>query len=86
MIDKRLIVTRADEKIVEMSEISHPLIKKYANKCQADFLILDKDYPCKDKLGTQHYRILNIEKLYDNYDRILCLDTDILISDICPLS
>ena len=37
---KLLVTTRADDSIDIMSEKTHPVIKKYAEKCGADFSIL----------------------------------------------
>jgi len=57
-LEKRLVVTRSDDSQNEMAEITHPIIRKYSDKCEADFMILS------DNLGykSSHYRIL---KLYD---------------------
>ena len=37
---KKLIVTRADDNIKEMTNITFPLIEEYAKKCGADFKVL----------------------------------------------
>lgn len=77
---KKLIVTRADDNVKDWSDITHPIIKEYAKKVDADFLILND--------GTvhpySHFRILKCYDLFDKYDRILSLDTDILIMPNCP--
>lgn len=77
-MEKRLIVTRADENHKEVSEITHPIIKRYADKCGADFVILDDP---KDL--HMHYRILQIYPMFEMYDKILSLDTDIFILNRC---
>jgi len=62
-----------------VSEFTHPLIKEYANKIGADFI------ECTEtKLPYPHYAKLEIYNLLDKYDRILYLDTDILISPNTP--
>ena len=76
---KRAIFTRADENIREMTDITHPILKRYAKKCDADFIISKED----DKYHP-HYRILQLYDLFKEYDRILCLDSDILILKSCP--
>jgi len=75
----KAIFTRADENIKEMTDITHPILKRYAKKCDADFIISKED----DKYHP-HYRILQLYDLFKEYDRILCLDSDILILKSCP--
>lgn len=87
---KLLVTTRADHKIKEMTDLTHPQIKAYAEKLGADFLVLssenDFDHPDpKEKLNGKHaYRIFDQYDLFDEYDRILQVDSDMLISDDCP--
>lgn len=76
---KKLIVTRADEKIKEMTDITHPVLKKYAKKCNAEFEIISET-----KGIHPHYRILQLHDLFKEYDRILCIDSDVLILKKCP--
>ncbi len=79
-LEKRLVVTRSDDSQNEMARITHPIIREYSDKCEADFMILS------DNLGykSSHYRILKLYDLFEEYDRILSLDTDILILKSCP--
>ena len=76
---KRLITTRADDGIKEMCEVTHPYIINYAKKCDADFLVIEdsKDF-------HPHYRILQLYDMFDKYDSILMVDSDILITNSCP--
>ena len=76
MSKKLAIVTRADENIREMTDLTLPFMLKYADKCGADFIILADDAPFLTEDNKPHYRILEIEKLFDKYDRILNLDAD----------
>jgi len=77
---KLLIATRANENIKEMTNITHKTIKKYADRCGADFIILDKDIE-----GVHpHWRILRFYDLFEEYDRIMSIDSDILILNKCP--
>uniref|UniRef100_A0A6M3JY11 Putative glycosyltransferase n=1 Tax=viral metagenome TaxID=1070528 RepID=A0A6M3JY11_9ZZZZ len=79
MTVKKLIVTRSDETQDEIVKITHPNLKWYAKKCGADFEILT------DSKGLyHHYKILCLYELFDKYDRILSLDSDILIMKDCP--
>lgn len=75
-----LIVTRADKNVKDWSDITHPIIKNYAEKCNADFHILTD----KTVHPYSHFRILKCYDLLDKYDRILSLDTDIIIKPNCP--
>jgi len=87
---KLLVTTRADSKIQEMTELTHPHIKAYAKKVGADFLILDSDNDFhhidpKEKLNGKHaYRIFDQYDLFDEYDRILQVDSDVYITPNCP--
>ena len=88
---KLLVTTRADENIKGYAEITHPILKKHVNAWGADFQILSEipDYPCKinygyDGLGKLHYRIVKFKELFEEYDRIIHLDSDMLINKNCP--
>jgi len=81
---KRLICSRCDDNIKEMTDISLPLIKDYANKCNADFMVFDHISDCNDSYGKWHYRIMKMGKMLQEYDRVLHLDSDIIINKNCP--
>ncbi len=73
------IATRADDTIKEMTDITHPIMRKYAEKIGADFIILN------DNKGLHHhYRILQLYELFDKYDRIISMDSDVLLAPDCP--
>lgn len=76
---KNLVLTRADEDVSGYTKITHPIIIKYASKCNADFKILSD---CKGL--HKHYRILQLHDLFNAYDRIMVLDSDVLIKKSCP--
>jgi lipopolysaccharide biosynthesis glycosyltransferase len=81
---KKLICTRCDKNIQWQADITHDLIRAYAEKVNADFTVFDHVSDCKDGDGRWHYRIFKMKELFGQYDRILHLDTDILISPSCP--
>jgi len=81
---KRAIVTRADDNVRDWVELTHPLLKKYAQKCDADFIVLSHDPPFLSNDNYPHWRILKVYELFEKYDRILMLDTDMLINKNCP--
>lgn len=83
---KFLIVTRSDSNYREISNVTHPIIKIFAEKWNAKFLVLDEhyDYPnCPGWYG-RFYRILHIYDLFTKYDRILHIDSDVIINKNCP--
>jgi len=81
---KLLVTTTADKKIKDMTDLTHPIIKKFAKKWDADFLVLDQDADCDVPMGKIHYRIMELYNLLDEYDRIVQLDSDIVINKDCP--
>jgi len=76
---KYAIVTSADDTVKEMTDITHPVMREYAKKIGADFIILN------DNKGLHvHYRKLQIWDLFDKYDRIISMDSDVIITPDCP--
>jgi lipopolysaccharide biosynthesis glycosyltransferase len=81
---KLLVTVRADENIKGYTEITIPSIMEHAKKWGADFKLLSDESICDVGDGKFHYRILELYTLLDEYDRILNLDADIIITDSCP--
>ena len=81
---KLAVVTRADDVVKEWAKFTHPLFKKYAEECNAEFLVISGEPPFLDHDNQPHYRLLMIYKLLEKYDRILHLDTDMIINKGCP--
>ena len=86
---KLLVTTQADEFIKPITDITHPLFKKFAALWNADFEVISNPSECCKRHGagyanTDHYRILNIYDLYEHYDRVLYLDSDMIITNKCP--
>ena len=81
---KTAIVTRSDSRIKDMTDLTHPIIIDYANYCNSEFIVLSEDPPFLTDDGSSHYRILEVYDLLDTYDRILCLDSDMIITKECP--
>ena len=79
-MENRLVVTRSDNGIKEITDITHNTLVNYAEKCEAEFIILE-DAP--EGLHP-HWRILQLYDLFEEYDRILMLDSDVLILKNCP--
>ena len=85
---KRALVTRADSGVSDWMKITHPVMKRYAEKCKADFIVLCAPAPftVPHHSGTpaHYYRVAHIRDLLGCYDRILHLDTDMIINKNCP--
>ncbi len=81
---KLLVASRADENVRNMSDLTFPIIKRFARKWNADFMTLSNNADCDDRLGRVHYRILEFFDLLKSYDRILHLDCDTVINENCP--
>lgn len=81
---KIAVVTRSDDVVKEWSDFTHPLFREYAERCNADFLVISGEPPFWDHDNQPHYRLLMIYNLLEKYDRILHLDTDMLINKNCP--
>jgi len=81
---KLLVATRADSNIKAMTDITHPLIQSYCKKIGADFKVLAQDSECKEGKRKNHYRITAIKELLEEYDRVLSIDSDVVINKTCP--
>jgi len=81
---KYLITTRSDKSIKWLSDITHPPLKEYAKFCNADFMVLDHEPPVRSWDGHPHHRIMKHYELHEEYDRILHLDTDIIVNKNVP--
>ena len=64
----------------QMAAISHPTIKAYADRLGADFIVWD-DF---DGHVMPHYKKLELGKLLRQYQRVLYIDTDILVRPDSP--
>ena len=86
---KRLITTRADKTVLDWISLTHPIFRNYASRVNADFLVLDETLNCSKASagighGLWHFRIMKHYDLHEIYDRIIHLDTDMLLSPDCP--
>jgi hypothetical protein len=80
---ERAIVTLAiGELFEEMGKITHPLMREYAGRCNADFIVITA--PHLGHLGRFTYEKFQLYSLLDIYDRIIFIDTDILVSKDSP--
>lgn len=79
---KLLIATCADDSVKEYSQHTIPIFRTYAKECGADFKILS-DLSYKGK-GMWNFRTMIFYDLFEVYDRIFYLDSDIVINKNCP--
>ncbi len=79
---KTLVLTIAiGEYYRKMGEITHPLMRTYARRISAEFKVITEK---KVSQTTVHWEKFQIKELLDTYDRILFLDTDIIVRGDCP--
>jgi hypothetical protein len=83
-MSKLAVVTRADDNIKKMAYLTHPHIAKYAYLCGADFIVYDFNPVVLTSDNRPHYRILRGKDDLLIYNRILFIDTDVIISRDCP--
>tara|TARA_R110001606_G_C15389005_1_gene651282 strand:+ start:2950 stop:3645 length:696 start_codon:yes stop_codon:yes gene_type:complete len=81
---KNLIITRADSNIKEITDITIPLMEEYAKNCNADFKIISEQPPFLTGDNKPHYRILKVRDYLEEYNRVLCLDADMIINKNTP--
>jgi lipopolysaccharide biosynthesis glycosyltransferase len=62
-----------------LAQFTHPTLRAYAERIGADFKVLGKDI----SVTTPHWEKFQIAGLLDEYDRILYLDTDIIVREDC---
>lgn len=77
----KAVVTLCIGKEYSLGELTHPLLAAYAKKVEADFIVIDSE---KLNLGYLHYEKNQIYDLLAIYDRIIYLDTDVIVTPECP--
>jgi hypothetical protein len=72
---KALVTIAAGEYFARMAALTHPTLRAYADKVGADFIVWS------DVSGYKiaEYKKMEVGALLDVYDRVLCVDTDIII-------
>lgn len=76
---KLLVITRADESVVEYTQLTHPIIRMFAEKWGAEFKILGTSSGL-----NMMWRVLDFYDIFEDYDRIFHVDSDIVINKTCP--
>ena len=76
---KKAVVTIAvGERYTEMAKVTHPTLKAYADKVGAEFIVIDTP------TETPHWEKFKLYELLIKYNRIIYLDTDLIVRDDCP--
>lgn len=79
---KKAIVTLCiGEDFQRMGQLTHPLMKEYAQKLKADFLVINYPIINNGDPGFEKFQLYTILK---HYDRVIFLDTDIIVRKHCP--
>lgn len=80
-LKKAVVTLTIGDKHDGMREISHPLMKAYADKVGADFIVIDE---IKLRMGSLLLEKWQMFDLLFRYDRLMFMDTDILVTPSCP--
>lgn len=62
-----------------IAAVTHPSLRAYARRIGAEFLSIDDS-----TTTTPHWEKCQLARLLETYDRILYLDTDLIVRDDCP--
>jgi len=65
----------------QIARYTHPTLKTYAKKINAEFISIENNNP---NYITQKYNKFEIYNLLNRFDRLIYVDTDIIIRDDCP--
>lgn len=86
MTRKSLVVVTAavGDSFSEMGSVTHPLMRAYAQRCGADFRVFTAPLVGSETGLPGRYEKFQLFSLLDDYDRLLFLDSDILVSPVAP--
>lgn len=78
--EQRAVVTIAvGDTYRQMARLTHPSLKAYAEKIGADFIVINESHRT-----SPHWEKFQLYNLFERYERILYLDTDLLVRDDTP--
>lgn len=70
------------KKYEDLSRLTHPTLKAYADRIGADFIVIDKRmFPDTVPIG---YEKLQFQNYLDTYDRMIQMDTDLIVRSDTP--
>ena len=76
-----VITIAIGEHYQQLSTLTHPTIRRYADRIGADFIAITEQ---KISETTPHWEKFQLLDYLNTYDRILYVDTDVLIRKNCP--
>lgn len=76
---KLLMVTRADESVTAYTKYTHPVLRLFTKRWGAEFKILDASLEI-----NKMWRIMELYNIFEDYDRIFHIDSDVVINKNCP--
>ena len=77
---KAVVTVTIGQKFDILASLTHPTLKAYADKIGADFIVLSDLLEC----NKPHWSKFLLYDLLPDYDRIIYIDTDIIVRDDCP--
>ncbi|MGR3301861.1 MAG: glycosyltransferase [Candidatus Scalindua sp.] len=83
MTEKRLVATRCDSNAKKLANVTHEMIRCYCHRWGADFKVIGDEEGDTGDYQKNHYRIFKVADYLDEYDRVLVLDSDIIIMPDC---
>ncbi len=75
------IVTLCIGQEFKLGQVTHPMLQNYAHRVGADFIVIAEP---KINLGNHNFEKYQIYELLEKYQRIIYIDTDIIITPQCP--
>lgn len=81
LANKAIVTIAIGQEYSKLAELTHPAMRKYAQRVEAEFIVIDSfDKSSK----TPHFEKYRLYELLETYQRILYVDTDALIVSNCP--
>jgi ADP-heptose:LPS heptosyltransferase len=77
----KAVVTLSIGKSQDIARLTHASLKAYADKIGAKFIVIDS---VKLSKTFPHWEKFQLRDLLNKYERIIYLDTDIIVRDDCP--
>jgi len=65
----------------KLANLTHPLMRAYAGKVGAEFIVIDQ---AELDISPIHYEKYQLERFLDEYERVLFVDTDVVIRPSAP--
>ncbi|MCK4792821.1 MAG: hypothetical protein KAV87_54330 [Desulfobacteraceae bacterium] len=76
---KLLVVTCADESTTAYTKHTHPILRMFAERWEAEFRILSVPLNIRESC-----RLFELYNIFEDYDRIFYIDSDVVINKNCP--